>query len=142
MMSCCKCNRLVNKSKSSPSAVFLLGQGVLEKWSKFTGEHPCRSVIYIKLQSNFIEIKLRHGCSSVNLLHIFRTPFLGTNSDWMSKNCSVKKFMYDRNGFKGWKGVRFIFIVGLQFYNFFYWNHTSAWVFSCKFATYFQNTFS
>ena len=23
-----------------------------------------------------------------------------------------------------------------------YWNHTSAWVFSCKFAIYFQNTFS
>ena len=22
-----------------------------------------------------------------------------------------------------------------------YWNHTSAWVFSCKFAVYFQNTF-
>ena len=27
-----------------------------------------------KLQSNFIEITLRHGCSLVNLLHIFRTP--------------------------------------------------------------------
>ena len=26
------------------------------------------------LQSNFIEIILRHGCSPVNLLHIFRTP--------------------------------------------------------------------
>ena len=25
---------------------------------------------------NFIEIKLRHGCSPVNLLHIFRTPFI------------------------------------------------------------------
>ena len=25
--------------------------------------------------SNFIEIALRHGCSPVNLLHIFRTPF-------------------------------------------------------------------
>ena len=24
---------------------------------------------------NFIEIALRHGCSRVNLLHIFRTPF-------------------------------------------------------------------
>ena len=24
----------------------------------------------------------------------------------------------------------------------FHWNHTSAWVFSCKFAAYFQNTFS
>ena len=23
-----------------------------------------------------------------------------------------------------------------------YWNHTLAWVFSCKFAAYFQNTFS
>ena len=23
-----------------------------------------------------------------------------------------------------------------------YWNHTSAWLFSCKFAGYFQNTFS
>ena len=23
-----------------------------------------------------------------------------------------------------------------------YWNHTSAWVFSCQFAAYFQNTFS
>ena len=23
-----------------------------------------------------------------------------------------------------------------------YWSHTSAWVFSCKFAAYFQNTFS
>ena len=23
-----------------------------------------------------------------------------------------------------------------------YWNHASAWVFSCKFAAYFKNTFS
>ena len=30
----------------------------------------------VAMQSNFIEIALRHGCSSVNLLHIFRTPFL------------------------------------------------------------------
>ena len=39
-------------------------------------EYPYRSVISIKLQSNFIiETTLQHGCSSVNLLHIFRTPF-------------------------------------------------------------------
>ena len=42
--------------------------------NKFTGEHPCRSVISIKLLCNFIEITLRHGCSPVNLQHIFRTP--------------------------------------------------------------------
>ena len=29
----------------------------------------------IKLQSNFIEIALWQGCTPVNLLHIFRTPF-------------------------------------------------------------------
>ena len=28
------------------------------------------------MPSNFIEIALRHGCSPVNLLNIFRTPFL------------------------------------------------------------------
>ena len=50
------------------------GKGVLEIWSKFAGEHPCRSVISIKLKSNLIEIILQHGCSPVNLLHIFRAP--------------------------------------------------------------------
>ena len=52
-----------------------LGKGVLKIRSKFTGEHPCRSVISIKLQSNFIEIALRHGYSPVNLLRVLRTPF-------------------------------------------------------------------
>ena len=32
--------------------------------------------ISIKWQSNFIQITLRHGCSPVYLLHIFRIPFL------------------------------------------------------------------
>ena len=48
---------------------------VLKICSKFTGEHPCRSVISVKLQSKFYEISLWHGCSPVNLPHIFRTPF-------------------------------------------------------------------
>ena len=52
-----------------------LAKGVLKICSKFTGEHPCRSVILIEMQSNFTEIALRHGCSPVSLLHIFRIPF-------------------------------------------------------------------
>ena len=60
--------------RSSYPEVFL-GKGVLKICSKFTGEHPCRSVISIKLLCNFIEITLWHGCSPVHLLHIFRTPF-------------------------------------------------------------------
>ena len=48
---------------------------ILKICSKFTGGHPFKSVISIKLQSNFIEITLQHVCSPINLLHIFRTPF-------------------------------------------------------------------
>ena len=64
--------------------------GVLKICSKFTGEHLCQSVISIKLlcfavalPCNFIEITLRHGCSPVNLLHIFRTPFPRNTSGWL-----------------------------------------------------------
>ena len=39
----------------------LLGKIVLKICNKFTGEHPCRKVISIMLQGNFIEIKLRQG---------------------------------------------------------------------------------
>ena len=60
--------------RSSPPGVFL-GKRVLKICSKFTGEHPCRSVISIKLLSNFIETTLQYECSPVNLLHIFRAPF-------------------------------------------------------------------
>ena len=68
-----------NKFRSSHPEVFL-GKDVLEICSKFTGEHPCRSAISIKLLCNFIEIALWHGCSPVNLLHIFGTPFLKNTS--------------------------------------------------------------
>ena len=59
--------------RSSHPEVFL-DKGVLKICREFT-EHPCRSAISIKLLCSFIEIALRHVCSSVNLLHIFRTPF-------------------------------------------------------------------
>ena len=39
---------------------------------------PVLNTKIVKLK--FIEITLRHGCLLVNLLHIFRTPFL-KNSD-------------------------------------------------------------
>ena len=41
--------------QKQPSRGFL-GKSVLKICSKFTGEHPCRSVISIKLLCNFIEI--------------------------------------------------------------------------------------
>ena len=34
-------------------------------------------------QSNFNENALQHGCSPVNWLHIFRTPFPRNTSGWL-----------------------------------------------------------
>ena len=42
---------MMRRDWSSRPAVFL-GRGVLKICSKFTGKHPCRSLISIKLQSN------------------------------------------------------------------------------------------
>ena len=60
--------------RNSHPEVFL-GKGVLKVRSKPTGEHPWWSAISIKLQSNFIGTTLWYGCSPVNFLYIFRTPF-------------------------------------------------------------------
>ena len=61
--------------KSNPPYVFLYKR-VLKKCSKFTGEHLRKSVISVKLLSNFIEITLFLEDCPVNLLHVFITnPF-------------------------------------------------------------------
>ena len=67
---------IIMKYRSSSSEV-LLGKGAPKIYIKFTENihAEVRSVISIKLLWNFIEITLRHGCSPLNLLHIFRIPF-------------------------------------------------------------------
>ena len=62
-----------------PCWIAISGKVVLNTCSKFTGEYPSGSA-FSKLQSNFIEIALWHGSSSVNLLYVFRTPFPKNNS--------------------------------------------------------------
>ena len=57
--------------------------------SKFTGEHPWQSVISIKLHYNFLEITLRHGCSPVNLLHIFRKSFSRNTSEGLLLSLTI-----------------------------------------------------
>ena len=61
----------------------ILEKGFLKMCSKFTGEHPCRSVISIKFLFQFIDIALWHEHSPVNLLCIFRKPFLKNISGWL-----------------------------------------------------------
>ena len=40
-----------------------------------------QNVVSIKLLCSFIETTFRNGCSPVNLLHIFRTPFAKNTSE-------------------------------------------------------------
>ena len=61
-----------------------------------------------KVASNFVGLALRHGCSPVNLLHIFRTPFLknisgqlllnvvsrNINSDILKQSSSIYTLYY------------------------------------------------
>ena len=95
--------------RSSAPKVFLY-KSVLEICSKFTWEHPCLSLISIKLQSNFIEIRLRHRSSPVNLLHIskhlfLRIPLEGCFSYFLSfivlNNDSLQRFKLARTDKSG-----------------------------------------
>ena len=74
--------------RSSRPWVFLIND-VLKICSKFAGEHLCRSVISIKLQSN---------CSPVNLMHIFRTPFFKNTSGWLLLNVQMLVMKIFLNG--------------------------------------------
>ena len=69
-------------SRNSPSEVFL-GKGVLKIYIKFTGDTHAEV---------WIQITLWNGCSPVNLLHIFRTPFY-KNTHGGLLNCS--SWMFD-----------------------------------------------
>ena len=80
--------------RSSHPEVFL-GKSVLKIYSKFKGYHPCRSKISIKLQSSFIEIALRHGCSPVNLLHFSKTPFPKNTSGRLLLEFDLVMSMYN-----------------------------------------------
>ena len=62
-----------NNRSSLPET--FLRKGALKIYCKFTRELPYRSVISIKLLCNFIEITLRHGCSPINLMHIYKKSF-------------------------------------------------------------------
>ena len=80
-------NSSINLNKQSSEYVRIMennrqkqsSRGVLRKWCSKNKQQiyrrtPIPKCDFNNMQSNFIEITLRHGCSPVNL-HIFRIPF-------------------------------------------------------------------
>ena len=65
--------------RSSRSEVFLRK----ENMQQIYGRKRMPKCDFNKVSSNFIKIALRHGCSPVNLLHIFRAPFPRNTSGWL-----------------------------------------------------------
>ena len=84
-----KISRLKSPRVGSSHSEVFLRKGVLKICSKFTGEHPC----------HFIGITLRHGCSPVNLQHIFRTPFPKNASEWLLLKSELKNLLRLSNNF-------------------------------------------
>ena len=68
--------------------------------SRFTVRHPCRSVISTEPLCSFINMTLRHGCSAINLLHIFRAPFPKNTSGGMLLNSVIYDGIFYRDMWK------------------------------------------
>ena len=73
-----------NKQKQPPSSV--PGKRCSENMQQIYRRTPIPKCDFNKLQRNFIEIALLHGCSPVILLHIFRKPFPKNTSGWLLLN--------------------------------------------------------
>ena len=59
---------------------------------------------FVKLVYNFIEIALRHGCSHVELQHIFRKPFPKNTSGWLLLCEAIGKVALPQTNFYKSKG--------------------------------------
>ena len=80
--------------KSSPLEMFL-GKAVLKLCNKFTGEHPCKSLISIKLQSKFCKFQniflWEHvwRAASAHCYQYTRQPYLSSNRQSDSTSVSL-----------------------------------------------------
>ena len=55
---------------------------------------PTQKCDFNKVAKQLIEIAVRHECSPINLLHIFRTPFPKNTSGWLLLNSKFSTKIY------------------------------------------------
>ena len=87
-------------------------RGVLKKRCSESMQQICSRTPMPKCNLNKVarQKSLRHGCSPVNLLHIFRTPFFKNISGWLLLRYNIRGAIL-RSAFAvasykgGWRGV-------------------------------------
>ena len=89
----------IEDAKLNKMSILILGRITTFCWNYNRQKQPprgahkkrCSEKICSKLcmQSSFIEIALRCGCSPTNFLHIFRTPFPRNTSEWLLLNRNI-----------------------------------------------------
>ena len=55
-------------------------KGVLRNFAKFTGKHPCQSLLFRLRPTTLLKKRLWHRCFPVNFAKFLRTPFLQNTS--------------------------------------------------------------
>ena len=100
--------------KRSHPEVFL-GKGVLKICSKFTGEHPCRNVISIKLESNFNWNHISPWVFFYKFAAYFRKPFLKNTSEWLFL-ISMFVFLFSCRLYRGYSYIKLLLAKKVVFY--------------------------
>ena len=76
----------VFKFQKQPLEVFCK-KGVLRNFTKFTGKHQCKSLIFNKVTglrpATLLKTRLLHRCSPVNFGKFLRTPILTEHLRWL-----------------------------------------------------------
>ena len=91
---------------------------------------PCKSNNFIEI-CNFIEIVLRHGCSPVNLLSIFRTHCSRNTSGWLLLNLYhtiswLSEALEYQQAFLFYSVFLYIKLLGNKFFSFSQWTFQSV----------------
>ena len=100
--------------KQKQPSKWVLKKRYSETNSRFTEEDPCRKVISMNLQSNFIEIT--YGCSPLNELCIFRTSFPKNTSGGLVENIFPHQLFVQRSRLE----LRLTFTVNINVH---YWGY-------------------
>ena len=87
------------------------------------------------------EVSYLDFCWSVDILWCWNTVVISSDAIF-AWSLTRKEFLLPFSLFSNVPFVVGKVISSINCFLQLYWNHTSAWVFSCKFAAYFQDTFS